>query len=199
MWASCSTGDNFGLAGFAIDIAGVNVDGATDPLNMAPKCDFDSIAASKLGFTLGRSFDGTLPLSGAQDSTVPASLWRGIGLTPGKLGPAGSICYAGGVQIEYGLGNPLGPVPLSGTNPDGSPMELELAPGAVLLASGTTEDCCGVEFVQLAANVFLEDTGTQTAAANIELITVTNCIPEPSTWVLLVMGGLSLLIWRRRK
>jgi hypothetical protein len=169
---------------------------AASIVNLGPKCDFDSIASSKLGFTLGRSADGLDPISGAQDSTAPLSLWRGIGLTPGKLGAPGSICFAGGVQIEYGLGNPLGPVPLDCTG-------VELAPGAVLLASGESLDCCpaltGEVFQQLAANVFLADTGTATEAAQIVLVTATNCIPEPSTWVLLIMGGLSLLIWRRRK
>jgi len=195
LWATVSEGDNFGLAGYAAKFQETAID-VPSIINTSPYCPYDIIAGMPMGFT-ERAGPGVNETFGTQKGTVGLpSLVRGVGQVPGTVG---SMCAAGGVQLNYGLGNasPDFPPPL--------PVGVELPVGSVLLATGTSSNCCaaldGTVFERIEANIFLDDSTAATAPADvINTVLATNCIvPEPSTWVLLIMGGLSLLIWRRRK
>jgi hypothetical protein len=156
-----------GLAFYGFDLVG-----ATGITNMGPWSQFSGGAGGELGFGTARSGNGTIPVnpvSGAQDTTTPASLVYNVGISGGSLtGPH----YGTLVQEVYG------------------------AP--VLLATGSYTDSGAVGFgLDTGANVFVTNSGVDADPAT-SLNTVKTIIPEPATMLVLLGGALMAVIRRRR-
>lgn len=172
VFASASLGDNAGIAGYGVPLSG----GITSVDHNSP---FGSFATGgpgngPIGLSLFRSDDDVTSLAAAQDTVSPTPyLIYGFGQTAGDLStfPGLGGIFGDSQQLAYGA--PL------------------------LIASGTWDGISPGFGAPVETNVFVDNQSAATMAALVS--TSVQAVPEPASIVMLSMGGVGLLVWRRRR
>lgn len=164
---------NSGIASFGVALAGT-----TSITNVSPMSNYFKSGSPpsfrSAGFTLLRSADDVIPLSGSQDTTgTTAVIIYGFGQTSGNLATATPSGFAdlGGTQEAYNATLLLA----TGTYTVGAPPSFIMGSTATL------------------SNVFDNNTSTNTHAATVQ----TRVTPEPGSCALFGVAG--LLALRRRR
>jgi hypothetical protein len=173
--AETSTGDNFGLDYYAVQLQGA---ATIQHVNVSPKLtDFD--AGLTYGFAFARSADNVSVVSAAQDSTGGGVAVYGLGQTAGtlkSLAPVGDTTGSGKPDSVGTYGAPI--VLATGTySRNGPPPVIVSATGFVFTSKGS-----GGAFGQFAAPTSI----------------LINPFPEPASIVLVGLGLAGCIGFRRR-